>query len=70
MGWRVIRPLHILWVIHAYQWLPGYLIQPLPGERPGVLPHVYFYRGDFGSIVIYKQLEDVCGVVFENIMSL
>jgi len=24
--------------IHAYQWLPDYLIQPRPGERPGVLP--------------------------------
>ena len=24
--------------IHAHQWLPDYLIQPRPGERPGVLP--------------------------------
>ena len=31
-------PLHILWVIYAYQWFLGYLIQPLPGERPVVLP--------------------------------
>ena len=30
-------PLDILWVIHAHQWLSGYLIQPLPGEHPGVL---------------------------------
>ena len=32
-------PLHILWVIHAYQWFPGYLIQLLPVERPGILLH-------------------------------
>ena len=39
-------PLHILWVIHAYQWLPSYLIQPLPGEHPGLLPL-------FFSILLY-----------------
>ena len=31
-------PWNILWVIHAYQWFHGYLIQPLLGELPGVLP--------------------------------
>ena len=35
-------PLHMLWVIHAYQWFPGYLIQPLSGERPGVLPRCFY----------------------------
>ena len=36
-------PLHILWVILAYQWFPSYLIDPLPVERPGVFPHVFVH---------------------------
>ena len=35
-------PLHSLWFLHAYQWLSGNLIQPRPGERPGIFPRSIF----------------------------
>ena len=37
-------PLHILWVIDAFQWLSVFLHQLRPGEQPGVLPLFLFVK--------------------------